>query len=555
MRQLRLPLWCVLLLGLSILGHEARAQWIPVAPAERVSASQEANLFFDWGGLQPLAGIEVDVPLGWSVTAAWATSRDGVQTPLATTGSGDPDRVRLVARQALRGKHRLVVQFEVGAQRGPEQLGATPLVREGERVRALPQERFAWQPYVIETSRRNVALRPVRQRAPLALRRDALPALDARAPFTIEWWMRTVGVDEVVLSTWSGEDGTPYPLELTVAPDGHLLFYRGEQTRHHAMRTAAPIADGQWHHVAFVHDPAAGWSRLLLNGLATDSLRTATQTDNNQPLVLGQRLLGEDASVGAAGYSGLVDEMRIWPRAQTATQIQRTMRRQLVEPPRGVVRLGFDDAPGSLLARDLAAWPTERADLAFSFPIEALDAQAEDGFVQLSWETQDRENEAFVVERSLDGETFQAVTRLELDDRIAEAANGAMRFGYTDLPPASQVVYYRVRQVFGEGPDRISGAVKLGLGDPDAALPLTLVNSPNPFPDRTLVRFEVPEAQRAELSVWDVSGHQVALLLDREVAPGSHEIEFDARDLPSGVYFVRLSTAETSITHKMTLAR
>ncbi|MEL6443058.1 MAG: LamG-like jellyroll fold domain-containing protein [Bacteroidota bacterium] len=564
MRRL-LPLWLglrlrALLFGMALLvglvaAPDVQAQWEAVAPAERLSAGQAATAFFDWTGSQPFAGVRTELPVGWELRDAWATGRDGAQMPLALT-TDEQGRILATAARPLRGRLRVALRFEVGVTRGPERVPLVPLVQESERVRALETRRRVWQPYVIETSRRNAALRPARERTPLSLRRDALPALDAGMPFTLELWMQTVSTDEVVLSTWNGLDGAPYPLELTVADDGHLLFYSGARDRHHGMRTPAPVADGQWHHLAIVQDPRGGWSRLYLDGASADSLRIAARTDNDHPLTLGQRLLAQEANAQAAGYTGLLDEVRVWPQARTETQLRRTMRRQLTDVPRGVVRLGFDAVPPPrLLARDLDAWPTERGDLTFSFPIERLDAQAQDGFVNLSWETQDRENEAFVVERSPDGETFTAVTRLELSDRIAEAANGAMRFGYTDLPPAGQVLYYRVRQVFGEGPDRISGAVKLGLGATDGELPLTLVNSPNPFPDRTLIRFEVPSAQRAELSVWDVSGHQVALLVDREVAAGAHEIPFDARDLPSGVYFVRLSTPQTSITHKMTLAR
>ncbi|MEM6783750.1 MAG: LamG-like jellyroll fold domain-containing protein [Bacteroidota bacterium] len=546
---------CVALLALLCVLPTARAQWVSVAPAERLSAEQPATAFFDWTGAESFAGVRTEMPVGWQLRDAWATGRDGIRIPLALATDAR-SRVLATAPRPLRGPLRIALRFEVGPTRGPERVPTVPLVQEGERARALETQQRVWQPYVIETSRRNLALRPAREPTPLSLRRDALPALDIGTPFTLELWMLTIGLDVVVLSTWNGIDGAPYPLELTVADDGHLLFYCGARDRHHGMRTPTPVADGQWHHVAVVHDPQGGWSRLYLNGAPADSIRATARTDNDRPLTLGQRFLDRDAEAEVAGYSGLMDEVRVWPRARTEVQLRRTLRRQLTEVPRGVLRLGFDEAPPSrLLARDVGAWPAERGDLTFSFPIEQLDAQAQDGFVNLSWETQDRENEAFVVERSLDGETFTPVARLGLNDRIAEAANGAMRFGYTDLPPAGQVLFYRVRQVFGEGPDRISGAVKIGLGTPDSELPLTLVNSPNPFPDRTLIRFEVPAAQRAELSVWDVSGHQVAVLIDREVGAGVHEIPFDARDLPSGVYFVRLSTPQTSITHKMTLAR
>ncbi len=64
-------------------------------------------------------------------------------------------------------------------------------------------------------------------------------------------------------------------------------------------------------------------------------------------------------------------------------------------------------------------------------------------------------------------------------------------------------------------------------------------NYPNPFRTETTIVFEVPQGGPVRLSVYDLLGREVAVLLDRRVAPGRHAATLDARHLPSGVYFVK----------------
>ena len=63
---------------------------------------------------------------------------------------------------------------------------------------------------------------------------------------------------------------------------------------------------------------------------------------------------------------------------------------------------------------------------------------------------------------------------------------------------------------------------------------------PNPFNPRAVVPFEVPEAGHVRLTLVDIFGREVATLLNRQVAAGSHEAVLDGGRLASGVYLVRL---------------
>ena len=76
-------------------------------------------------------------------------------------------------------------------------------------------------------------------------------------------------------------------------------------------------------------------------------------------------------------------------------------------------------------------------------------------------------------------------------------------------------------------------------------------NYPNPFNPTTTIRFSVPQLLHVTLKVFDVLGREVATLVDGELNPGEHSVVFNAKDLPSGVYFYRLITTAFTQTKSM----
>lgn len=81
-------------------------------------------------------------------------------------------------------------------------------------------------------------------------------------------------------------------------------------------------------------------------------------------------------------------------------------------------------------------------------------------------------------------------------------------------------------------------------------------NHPNPFNPSTQISFALPSAQRVTLKVFDLTGKEVATLLQNEHKPaGVHQLTFGAATLSSGVYFYQLRAGEFVETKKMLLAR
>jgi hypothetical protein len=81
-------------------------------------------------------------------------------------------------------------------------------------------------------------------------------------------------------------------------------------------------------------------------------------------------------------------------------------------------------------------------------------------------------------------------------------------------------------------------------------------NYPNPFNPLTTIDFDLPARQPVKLTVYNVLGEEVEVLLERALPAGRHHVVWDASGMASGVYFYRLLAGEKFIsTEKMILLR
>ena len=80
-------------------------------------------------------------------------------------------------------------------------------------------------------------------------------------------------------------------------------------------------------------------------------------------------------------------------------------------------------------------------------------------------------------------------------------------------------------------------------------------NYPNPFNPSTKISWEAPVGSWQTLKIYDVLGNEVATLVDEYKPAGKYEVEFDAIDLSSGIYFYQLKTENNIKTKKMILLK
>jgi hypothetical protein len=80
-------------------------------------------------------------------------------------------------------------------------------------------------------------------------------------------------------------------------------------------------------------------------------------------------------------------------------------------------------------------------------------------------------------------------------------------------------------------------------------------NYPNPFNPSTIIKFTLPEQSSVKLEVYNILGERIAQLLNTEMEPGIHQVEFNAGDFVSGTYFYTFTAEEFMETKKMMLIK
>lgn len=107
--------------------------------------------------------------------------------------------------------------------------------------------------------------------------------------------------------------------------------------------------------------------------------------------------------------------------------------------------------------------------------------------------------------------------------------------------------YFTIRYAQGVGVQQISSLI------PDHYS--LSQNYPNPFNPTTKIKFDIVKPGFAKLTVFDISGKEVATLANENLSVGSYETEFDGSKLSSGIYFYTLTSGDFTQTKKLMLLK
>ncbi|HEX7356548.1 MAG TPA: T9SS type A sorting domain-containing protein [Ignavibacteriaceae bacterium] len=187
-------------------------------------------------------------------------------------------------------------------------------------------------------------------------------------------------------------------------------------------------------------------------------------------------------------------------------------------------------------------------------PVEltSFTAKAISGKVQLDWTTATELNNAgFEIERSFDGNTFFAVGYVKGNGTTTEQRSYSFvdEFEYN----ATQSIYYRLKQVDYNGSVNYSEVVAVVIEIPiEYALGQ---NYPNPFNPSTKIKYSVPQSGLVTIAVYDLTGQEVARLVNEVKEAGNFEVDFNAVGLSSGVYFYKMISNNFSQVKKMSILK
>lgn len=167
----------------------------------------------------------------------------------------------------------------------------------------------------------------------------------------------------------------------------------------------------------------------------------------------------------------------------------------------------------------------------------------------LEWSSPDIKNAShFIVEKSLSGNDFIEIASVSVG---SETNN---KITYIDVSkPNEEIAYYRVMQVNKDGSSVYSPQVKIGMGNFEQFK--LNQNYPNPFNPITSIEFDLYEDTEIEVIVYNLEGQEISVLQKGFLAKGIYKFDFDASDLPSGVYLYKVSSPVFSQSKKMLLTK
>ncbi|MDD5087918.1 MAG: T9SS type A sorting domain-containing protein [bacterium] len=184
-------------------------------------------------------------------------------------------------------------------------------------------------------------------------------------------------------------------------------------------------------------------------------------------------------------------------------------------------------------------------------PVELLSfgAVAGDAHVTLSWETaSETNNDRFEILR--DGDL--------IGQRNAQGNSTGHRYTFVDDRLMNGTTYgYTLVSVDVNGARETLGTVSATPIEsaPSVSEYALEQNYPNPFNPTTSIHFALAEASTVTLTIFNLAGQEVATLVNGSLAAGAHNVTFDARDLPSGMYLYRLEAGSFTASRKMMLMK
>ena len=104
----------------------------------------------------------------------------------------------------------------------------------------------------------------------------------------------------------------------------------------------------------------------------------------------------------------------------------------------------------------------------------------------------------------------------------------------------------------------INGGGVIGISTISSTIPDNISlsqNYPNPFNPSTKIKFEVSKKALTSLIVYDLLGREITTLVNEVVSPGTYQVDLDASNFPSGVYFYRIISGDFIETKKMVLIK
>jgi hypothetical protein len=192
-----------------------------------------------------------------------------------------------------------------------------------------------------------------------------------------------------------------------------------------------------------------------------------------------------------------------------------------------------------------------------SLPVElaSFSAILFENSVKLVWRTETEvSNYGFEIERLQD----YKIEKLQDWNKIGFLqgygnSNSPKDYSFMDNSVSAGKYSYRLKQIDTDGQYEYSKVIEIDLGS--STIFELNQNYPNPFNPETTIRFALSESGNIKLTIYNIVGEQVAVLVDDFKEKGVHTFNFDASSLNSGIYVYKIEANGFAQARKMTLVK
>ncbi|MDY0080775.1 MAG: T9SS type A sorting domain-containing protein, partial [Ignavibacteriaceae bacterium] len=186
-------------------------------------------------------------------------------------------------------------------------------------------------------------------------------------------------------------------------------------------------------------------------------------------------------------------------------------------------------------------------------PVElsSFNAIANGDNVTLHWSTATESNSReFIIER-MDGKDTEWKIIGKVDAKGSSVSQ--TDYSYKDEHLMEGIHEYRLKMVDVDGTFSYSQVINVETGNPTSYL--LMQNYPNPFNPSTSISYQLSENSKVRLTIYDITGREIAILIDKQQDAGYYRIDFNASNLTSGIYFYELIAGDFRDVKKLVLMK
>jgi hypothetical protein len=383
--------------------------------------------------------------------------------------------------------------------------------------------------------------------------------------FCIEFWFAPVSLDKLqyLVDLFSGEGSCLKRVVLYLDESNKIMLQcnsNPDVDNPFTLSSGVTAQTNTWYHVSASYNNGS-WT-LIINGHSA--------ANNEMPNTNKYSFTGNDYLFLGADYQNSIftdtkmDEVRIWTKARTETEVTADYRNKLIGNETGLylyynmdgyIRAFITD--NSLNSHDATVNPTVFAINESPMPVELSSFTASNvkSGVNLKWKTATEiNNYGFEVERKTENGSWEKIGFVKGNGN----SNSQKEYSFVDDKAPAGKIQYRIKQLDLNGQFKYYDAVTVSVDVPKEFK--LLQNSPNPFNPATAIKFQLPVSSFVTVKIYDQIGREVATLLNEEKPSGSHIVYWNGKDkngnsVASGIYLYRLSAGNYVETRKMNLLK